>query len=567
MDPTRVASESKETGDALIGGSSVSTSRQSFSLVKGPWAHRAHSLDDAETGSISFGAFRLLPTRQLLRAGKAVSLGSRALDILIVLLERPGELVGKDELMARVWPKTFVEPANLTVHIAALRRALGDGRDGNRFLVNTPGRGYRFVAPVAFDMKPSELAVAASKPKHNLPARLTPLVGRDNIVDDVAKKLSRVRLLTVVGPPGVGKTSVAFAAAQQVFEQCDHDVRMIDLAAFHEPQFAAAPFAEALGLEIRSEEQPLPKLLAALGDKPMLLVLDNCAHVVGAAAEFALNVLRRVAGARILATSREPLCVEGENVYRLSPLDCPRVASTLTAAEALTSPAARLFAERAAASLRGFELDDGNASVVAEICRNLDGVPLAIEVAAARVGAIGLEGVAACLTDPLGLLADGYRTKPPRQRTMGTAIDWSFELLTDLQKSILRRLSVFAGAFTLQAAARVAADLGHSESEIVGNVLELVDKSLIMTDGVGRNPQLRLLGTTRIYVKAKLADADVAEKAVRRRSKLEHDPCANGARSLPNLVGEAESFCTACDLGRRCGRGIQSSVACLGWTT
>jgi len=288
----------------------MSTSRQSFSLVKGPWAHRAHPrqpadveglpkrasadasasagadrINDAQAGSISFGAFLLLPSRRLLlRAGKAVPLGSRALDILIVLLERPGELLGKDELMARVWPKTFVEPANLTVHIAALRRALGDGRDGNRFLVNTPGRGYRFVAPVGFaeNMKPSELAVAAPKPKHNLPARLTPLVGRDNIVDELAKKLSRARLLTIVGPPGVGKTSVALATAQRLFEGGDHDVRMIDLAAFHEPQLAPVTFAEALGLEIRSEQQPLPELLAALGDKPMLLALDNCEHVVGA---------------------------------------------------------------------------------------------------------------------------------------------------------------------------------------------------------------------------------------------------------------------------------------------
>jgi predicted ATPase/DNA-binding winged helix-turn-helix (wHTH) protein len=550
----------------------MSTPRQSFSLVKGPWAHRAHPrqpadveglpkrasadasasagadrINDAQTASISFGAFRLLPTRRLLlRAGKAVPLGSRALDILIVLLERPGELVGKDELMARVWPKTFVEPANLTVHIAALRRALGDGRDGNRFLVNTPGRGYRFVAPVAFadDVKPSELAVAAPKPKHNLPARLTPLVGRDNDVDDVAKKLSRVRLLTVVGPPGVGKTSVAFAVARRVFERSDDDVRVVDLAALYEPQFAVTAFAEALGLEIRSEEQPLAELLAALGDKPMLLALDNCEHVVGAAAEFALNVLRRAAGVQILATSRGPLRVEGEHVYRLPPLKCPAAASTLTAAEALSSPAVQLFAERAAASLSGFELDDGNASFVAEICRNLDGVPLAIEIAAARVGAIGVEGVAACLTDPLGLLAGGYRTKPPRQRTMGAALDWSYGLLTDLQQSILCRISVFAGGFTLQAAARVAADPDYSESEIVGNILELVDKSLIMTDGVGRDPQLRLLGTTRAYAKARLADADVAEEA-RRRLKLKHDLSANGALSLPNLVGEGESFCAA----------------------
>jgi len=529
---------------------SVSTARQSFPLVKGGLAHQARSRpafyaesptgnpfinwtalmeangpNDSTARTISFGPFRLFPTqRRLLHADKTVPLGSRALDILIALVERPGELFSNDELMARIWPNTFVEPANLTVHIAALRRALGDRRDDNRFLVNIPGRGYRFVAPVRFadNLRPSVLAATGIKPEHNLPIRLSRLIGRADIIDELAERLPQLRLLTIAGPGGIGKTSVALAVAQQVIEAYEHCVWLIDLAPLHDAHLVPVTFATALGLEIQSEE-PLPELVAALRDKRMLLVVDNCEHIISAAAEVAVNMLRRAPGVQILATSREPLRVEGEHVHRLSQLDCPPTSATLTAAEALAFPAVQLFVERAAASLSGFELDDADASVAAEISRSLDGLPLAIEFAAARVSAVGVRGVAAHIGDRLELLTDGHRAAPPRQQAMRATLDWSYGLLTDLEQSILRRLSVFARSFTLQAAAAVAADSAHAESEFIDNVLGLVAKSLIMTDVDRIEPCLRMLQTTRAYARAKLADSGERDTIYRRHAKYCRD--------------------------------------------
>jgi predicted ATPase/DNA-binding winged helix-turn-helix (wHTH) protein len=482
----------------------------------------ADRISGSATGAISFGPFRLLPTQRLLLEGnEPLHLGSRALDILIALVERPGELVSKDELMARVWPNTFVEPANLTVHIAALRRTLGDGRDGNRFLLNIPGRGYRFVAPVAFadDLRPPEAAAVAIKPAHNLPTRLTRLIGRADIVNQLTERLPQSRLLTIAGPGGIGKTSVAIAVAERLIEAYEHGVRLVDLAPVRDPLLVPSALAAALGLELHSEE-PLAELVAAVSDKRILLVLDNCAHIVGACAEVVVSVLRRAAGVHILATSREPLRVDGEHVHRLSPLESPPASASVTAAEALAFPAVQLFVERAAASSNDFALDDGDAPVAAEICRRLDGVPLAIELAAARVGTIGVRGVAAHLEeDRLGPLTDRRRTTSARQQTMRATFDWSYGLLTELEQAILRRLSVFAGSFTLRAAATVAADRAHSECEIIDNVLNLVAKSLIMTDTNCSEPRLWLFETARAYGLEKLAESGERDTIYHRHSE------------------------------------------------
>lgn len=269
----------------------------------------------ASERAISFGPFSLLPGQRLLLEGdKPVRLGSRALDTLIALVEHPGEVVSRDELMARVWPNTHVEDGNLKFQISALRWTLGGG---NRYLLNVPGRGYSFVAPVA---RADEARTAAPEPPqtenaHNLPALLTRLIGREDTITRLGNQLLRQRLLTIVGAGGIGKTSVALAVAEQLIPAYEHGVWLIDLAPLTDPRLMPNVLADALGLQIRSED-PLPGLVTSLRDKKMLLVLDNCEHVIDTAAALAVAVLTGAPGVQVIATSREPLRIEGEHVHR-----------------------------------------------------------------------------------------------------------------------------------------------------------------------------------------------------------------------------------------------------------
>jgi DNA-binding winged helix-turn-helix (wHTH) protein len=292
--------------------------------------------------AISFGPFRLLPDRRLLLEGdRPVRLGSRALDILTALVEHPGELVGKDELIARVWPNTHVEESNLKFQVSALRRTLGDG---NRYLLNVPGRGYSFVAPVTLSESPRPRApqTADIKHAHNLPVHLTRMIGRADSVSTLAARLPRQRLITIVGPGGIGKTTVALAVAEALIPAYEHGVWLIDLAPLGDPRLVPTALADALGLQIRCEN-PLPGLVGSLRDKKMLLLLDNCEHVIESAAALVVGVLTVAPGVQVLATSREPLRVEGEHVHRLSPLGSPPAAAPLTAVEALGFPAVQLL--------------------------------------------------------------------------------------------------------------------------------------------------------------------------------------------------------------------------------
>ncbi len=276
--------------------------------------------------------------------------------------------------------------ANLTVHVAALRRALRDGQADNRYIVNIPGRGYRFVAPVTFVDQQRYVTppLAAAVRPHNLTAQLTRLIGRAEVVANLAQQLTTQRLLTIVGPGGIGKTAVALDAAARLVGDYEDGVWLIDLAPIADPRLVPTALASALRLEISSDD-PVPGLIAAVRDRQMLLVLDNCEHVIEEAAALAAGVLRGSHGVQILATSREPLRVEGERVHRLSPLGSLPASVRLGASEALRFPAVQLFVERAAAAMNEFELSDADAYSVGDSCRRLDGVPLAIELAAGRV--------------------------------------------------------------------------------------------------------------------------------------------------------------------------------------
>jgi predicted ATPase/DNA-binding winged helix-turn-helix (wHTH) protein len=469
----------------------------------------------------SFGPFRLLPSqRLLLEADKPLRLGSRAYDILVALVERAGELVTKEELIARVWPNTFVDEGSLRVHMAALRRVLGDGQAGNRFVATIPGRGYRFVAPLSpvEERRPAPSQAAGESRKHNLPALHTRTVGRAETVASLAAALSQWRFITLVGPGGIGKTTVALAVAEALIATYADRVCFVDFAPLADATFVPSAVASALGLPSRSEN-PVPDLISFLANKETLLVLDGCEHVIEAVASLAEKVFESANGVHILATSREPLRAEGERVQRLSPLGLPVPAPALSAADALTYPAIQLFVERAAAVVEGFELSDADASFVADICRRLDGIPLAIELAAGRVDAFGVRELAARLDDRFRLLTRGRRTALQRHQTLRATLDWSYDLLPEAERAILNRLAVFAGVFTLDSASVVAASAEVTASDVIDGIANLVAKSLVSAEIGDAGVHYRLLDTTRAYAFEKLSESGELERMARRHAE------------------------------------------------
>lgn len=467
---------------------------------------------------ILFGPFRLLPAQQQLLEGEnPVRLGSRALEILVALVERAGEVVGKNELIARVWPNTVIDENTLRVHVAGLRRALGDGQPGRRYLASVPGRGYRFVAPVSLS-EPERLPALqteVSAPTHNLPLSKSRLVGRARAIDALRDHLLRQRFVTIVGAGGIGKTAVALALAETLLPVYEDGVRFVDLASVDNPQFVPSALGARLGLAI-DPEHAVPRLVDFLKNKSMLIVLDSCEHATETAAFLAERLLAEAAGIHILATSREPLRAAGERVHRLLPLDVPADSSGLTAVEALTFPAIQLFVERAATILDGFELCDGDAPIVSDICRKLGGIALAIELAAARVDAFGIHQLATLLDDQFRILKQGKRTAQPRHRSLTAALDWSYEFLPEVERIVLCRLSVFAGVFTLASAIAVA---GNDNLDVVEAVANLVAKSLISADIGGAVVHYRLLDTTRAYALQKLTDRGEFEEYARRHAQ------------------------------------------------
>src|ERR1700722_1057949 len=471
--------------------------------------------------AISFGRFRLFAEQRLLLEGdRPVRLGSRAFDILAALVERPGEVVGKEHLIARAWPQTFVEDSNLKIQVSALRRALGDGQGGNRYVLTVPGRGYNFVAPV----RREETLRAASAPPvpsatpHNLPFAVTRMIGRDDAVAALVARLSRDRLVTIVGAGGIGKTTVALAVAERMMAGYEHGIWLVDLAPLSDPRLVQSAVATVLGLEIRSEN-PLHGLVAAVRDKRMLLLLDNCEHVIEKVASLAAALLGGAPDVSILATSREPFGVPGEREYHLASLGMPQASSRPAAAEAATFPAVQLFVERASAVVEDFALTDANAPTVVEICRRLDGLPLAIEFAAPRVEVLGVEGLAARLDDSLQLLGTRRRTTMPRHRTMRAVVDWSYGLLTEDEQEFLRSLGIFAGGFTVEAAAAVVPDAAKTRNDAIDRLADLVTKSLVVVDASGAQPRFRLLDTTRAYTIEKLDSSGERERMARRHAE------------------------------------------------
>src|ERR1700739_869541 len=480
---------------------------------------------------LSFGPFSLFAAERLLKKGdEPISLGDRALDILIALAERPGQVVTRKDLISTVWPDVTVEEANLRFQMAALRKALGDGRDGARYISNISGRGYCFVAPVTRSTAARTVpvtAIATTERVQKLPPRLPRMVGRDDTVRSLAQQLQKWRFVSIVGPGGIGKTTVAISVAHALIDGFHGAVFFIDLAALTDPQLVPTAIASALGFAVQTQD-PIVGLLAFIGDRKILLVLDSCEHVIGVAAALAERVVSETPQAHVLATSREALRVEGEHVHLLYSLDCPPEDAGLTAMEALRYPAVQLFMERAAASGHGAALSDIDAPIVARSCRRLDGIALAIELAASRVGSLGIGGTAELLYNRFSLLWHGRRTALPRHETLNAMLDWSYSLLSDREKLGLCRLSVFVGGFTIPAAGFIASETEVDESDVIDTVASLVAKSLISTAVINKTTYYRLLDTTRAYAAAKLASRREADRVARRHAIffakfLEHD--------------------------------------------
>jgi predicted ATPase/DNA-binding winged helix-turn-helix (wHTH) protein len=477
----------------------------------------SHALAAVSAPVLAFGPFRLhTEPLRLCRQDEEMRLGGRALALLLALVSRPGEVLSRGELEAKVWPYSVVEDSSLRVHVAALRRALGDGVDGARYIANIPGRGYSFVAPVA----PAGVDAPALRRVHagrinNLPTSLTRLIGREAILGTLCTELARRRLVSIVGHGGIGKTSLALAIAAQVEQQYPAGVCFVDLAPLTASNHVLESVVSALGLPVPAESH-INELENWLRPRRLLLILDNCEHLLDAVAGLVERVLRRAPGLVVLTTSREPLDAEGEWVHRIAPLDAPPDGPAIDSACALGFSAVQLLAERAAASLDTFMIDGDNAPLAAALCRRLDGVPLAIEFAASRIGLLGLQGVCVQLDDRLRLLGSGRRTALPRHRTLRALLDWSYDLLEKPQQEVLRRCGVFKGGFSLEAANAVIADDSLPPAVVRDSLLDLVAKSLVRVELAHSPPRYSLLEITRAYALEQLG-GDPGRHAVCRR--------------------------------------------------
>jgi predicted ATPase/DNA-binding winged helix-turn-helix (wHTH) protein len=454
--------------------------------------------------NLQFGPFELsIRARVLWRDGVALPLGSRALDILIYLVERPGEVITNQELIDRVWSGVTVEEGSIRVHVAAVRKALDDGKFGNRYIANIKGRGYSFVGTVVSLTGGTESRNAEYQSR--LPARPIMMIGRDSMLSEVSNILREERFVTLLGPGGIGKTTIAVAVGHTVAAEFGGEVYFVDLASIADPDLVVRAIGTSLGLALKSNEAGL-ELVDLIRSRKLLIILDNCEHVIQAAASIAEQLFQGAEQVHLLATSRELLRVEGEHCYRVDPLDFPPAESEQTADIVTRYPAARLFVERVAARGGNFILTDREAPFVAEMCRRLDGLPLAIELAAGPVAALGIRDTLARLASRLELLKRGHRTAVPRHQTLTATLDWSYDLLSDAERIVFRRIARFVEHFSLEGARHVAGEQGFGNEEIFDAIAGLVQKSLITTRIDQGEPQYRLLDTTRTYALGKLEE-------------------------------------------------------------
>jgi predicted ATPase/DNA-binding winged helix-turn-helix (wHTH) protein len=484
-------------------------------------AQRHIGESDSDRTALRFGPFRLIRSGRLLLDGdRPVRMSSRAMDILLALVEQPGRTVSRDELMSRVWPDTVVEEANLRAHIFALRRALGDGPGGRSYLVTVPGRGYTFVGSLSNETASAAIA-AAPPPREQAsawPVNLGRVHGRDDVIARIRAQLVQQRLVSIVGPGGIGKTTVASTLADAVGGAYPDGIQWIDLATVDRDETVPAATAFALGLDNFSTD-PTPGIVTTLRHRRMLLILDCCERVVHGAAQLADSVLRGAPHVHMLATSRERLRTAGEYVVRLPPLGAPVPAGELTIEQAMQYPAVQLFVERAMAAADSFVLTEANLPTVVRICSRLEGIALAIELAAGSLAVFGLEPLANLLEGRLGLTASGRRTAQPRHQTMQATLDWSYGTLPEPERLVLQHMAVFDGGADLAAVRAITAAATIDPVAVVANLARLVDKSLVAAEISGATVRYRLLDTTRSYALDKLTVSGELAVVTRRHAE------------------------------------------------
>ncbi|WP_448632394.1 MULTISPECIES: ATP-binding protein [Pseudomonas fluorescens group] len=437
--------------------------------------------------AVGFGPFVFYPQQRLVtRDGEPLVLGGRALDIFQVLVEHAGAYVSKQALLTRVWPDSVVEEINLRVHIAALRRAFGDGQDGCQYILNDPRQGYCLAA---------SLAPTTDLERHNLPARLSPVIGRDKVLGRLLADVPRQRLTTVTGPGGVGKTTVVLRVAELLLEHFADGAWFVDLATLTEPHQLQAHVAQALGLAPDA-------LIRQLQARRLLLVLDGCEHLLQACRELALRLGASAPGVTLLLSSREALNMVDECTVQLPGL--ARVSPLELEPQLLASPATQLLIERVGARQQGFAATDRDLVAIAQICQRLDGLPLALELAAAQVGVLGVAGVLEQLEQGLSLLSHGRRTAVARHQSLEAMLDWSFERLSAAEQRVFQRLAVFERPFTLKAAMAVISCPELGVDQLPWLLSRLASQSLVMVEACANGVRFFWLNTTRAYALEKL---------------------------------------------------------------
>jgi predicted ATPase/DNA-binding winged helix-turn-helix (wHTH) protein len=467
--------------------------------------------------SFQFGAFRLDADGGVLyRGGERIALTPKAIDVLVALVRARERPVGREELLQQVWAGTVVEEGSLTSHISQLRKTLGEG-----YIETLPKRGYRFVGRVDDPVPPSSPpvllpAAAPARTRTNLPPPLTAFIGRREALAQVGDQVHQCRIVTLVGAGGTGKTRLSQEAARGLLGDFPDGVWLVEYAPLTDVALVARTIVTVLGARAEGDTPPMALIESSLRDQRVLLLLDNCEHVVDEAAAVAQSLLRALPRLHILATSRQPLGVEGEVVYRVPSLSIPGSAEQVAPPDVIASEAGQLFVERARAVQPAFALTDRNAAAVARVCQRLDGIPLAIELAAARLTALSVDEVARRIEDRFHLLTGGLRTALPRHRTLRALVDWSYELLAPDERRVLDVLSVFSGGFSLAAAESVAGDAA-GEIDVLDAVEHLVAKSLLIAQSQdGAETRYRLLETIRQYASEKLTASGLAPAVVER---------------------------------------------------
>jgi predicted ATPase/DNA-binding winged helix-turn-helix (wHTH) protein len=464
--------------------------------------------------SIRFGNVEVRPAeRQLLLAGQPAALGARAFDLLLELIEHRDRVVPKNELFNRVWPGLVVEENNLQVQISTLRKLLGP-----QTIATIPGRGYRFSAQL--DGRPAGYSSATARsldlaasgadgsaPLTNLPKELAPLYGREKELRALCSLIEAHRLVTVVGAGGIGKSRLAQAAAHSLAGRWPDGAWMIELAGLSDPALLPNVVAQALRIALSGQSAAQRELASGLAQRELLVVLDNCEHLLDAAASLAQAISEGAPKVTLLATSQEPLHLPAEQQYRVMPLTVP---SDAGAGGARESGAVALFEARVRAADPRFTLNEDSLAIVIDICRRLDGLPLAIELAAARVATLGLRPVHEKLDARFKLLTGGARATLRRHQTLRAALEWSYGLLNEAEQTVFRRLGAFAGGFTIGLAQAVASDGAIDEWAVLDLLSALVDKSLVVADA-GDAPRYRLLESARAFALEQLAASETAD--------------------------------------------------------